>query len=138
MPKDQYLYSKEQLLDRMCMTLGGRVSEEIFFGRITTGAQDDLQKITQMAYSQVVKFGMSEKVGPLSFDTPQPGETAFDKPYSEATAQLIDQEVRDMVLAALSRTRELLKSKTELIQKVTILKIAYGYGIFIFRSLFVC
>jgi ATP-dependent Zn protease len=63
LPKDQYLYSREQLLDRMCMTLGGRVSEELFFGRITTGAQDDLQKITQMAYAQVVKFGMSEKVG---------------------------------------------------------------------------
>uniref|UniRef100_A0A914HZ07 AAA+ ATPase domain-containing protein n=1 Tax=Globodera rostochiensis TaxID=31243 RepID=A0A914HZ07_GLORO len=118
MPKDQYLYSKEQLLDRMCMTLGGRVSEEIFFGRITTGAQDDLQKITQIAYSQVVKFGMSEKVGPLSFDTPQPGEMAFDKPYSEATAQLIDQEVRDMVGAALRRTREILMSKVELIERV--------------------
>jgi AFG3 family protein len=54
MPKDQYLYSKEQLLDRICMTLGGRVAEEIFFGRITTGAQDDLQKVTQIAYSQVL------------------------------------------------------------------------------------
>jgi ATP-dependent Zn protease len=53
LPKEQYLYSVEQLLDRMCMTLGGRVAEELFFERITTGAQDDLQKITQMAYSQV-------------------------------------------------------------------------------------
>ncbi|KAL3121602.1 hypothetical protein niasHT_008731 [Heterodera trifolii] len=120
MPKDQYLYSKEQLLDRMCMTLGGRVSEEIFFGRITTGAQDDLRKITQIAYSQVVKFGMSEKVGPVSFDTPEPGEMAFDKPYSESTAQLIDQEVRDMVNAALRRTRELLMSKVEQIERVAL------------------
>lgn len=120
MPKDQYLYSREQLMDRICMTLGGRVAEEIFFGRITTGAQDDLQKITQIAYSQIVKFGMSEKVGPLSFDSPQPGEMAFDKPYSEATAQLIDQEVRDMVNAALRRTRELLMSKVELIEKVAL------------------
>ncbi|KAK6029414.1 ATP-dependent metallopeptidase HflB, partial [Ostertagia ostertagi] len=56
LPKEQYLYSKEQLLDRMCMTMGGRVSEEIFFGRITTGAQDDLQKVTQMAYAQVRRF----------------------------------------------------------------------------------
>uniref|UniRef100_A0A915NWI4 AAA+ ATPase domain-containing protein n=1 Tax=Meloidogyne floridensis TaxID=298350 RepID=A0A915NWI4_9BILA len=132
MPKDQYLYSKEQLLDRICMTLGGRVSEEIFFGRITTGAQDDLQKVTQIAYAQVrssnsfhffikiVKFGMSEKVGPISFDTPQPGEMAFDKPYSEATAQLIDQEVRDMVGNALRRTRDLLMSKVDLIEKVAL------------------
>ncbi|CAI4231601.1 unnamed protein product [Auanema sp. JU1783] len=118
LPKEQYLYTKEQLLDRMCMTLGGRVAEEIFFGRITTGAQDDLQKVTQMAYSQVVKFGMSEKVGPLSFETSSPGEMSFDKPYSEATAQLIDQEVRDMVFSALNRTRDLLISKRDDIEKV--------------------
>jgi ATP-dependent Zn protease len=55
LPKEQYLYTKEQLLDRMCMALGGRVSEEIFFSRITTGAQDDLMKVTQNAYSQVKK-----------------------------------------------------------------------------------
>ncbi|KHN80405.1 AFG3-like protein 2 [Toxocara canis] len=118
LPKEQYLYSKEQLLDRMCMTLGGRVSEEIFFGRITTGAQDDLLKITQMAYAQVVKFGMSQKVGPLSFQTAGPGEMSFDKPYSEATAQLIDQEVRELVNTALTRTRELLLSKQPEIEKV--------------------
>lgn len=57
LPKEQYLYTKEQLLDRMCMTLGGRVSEEIFFGRITTGAQDDLRKVTQSAYAQVSTDG---------------------------------------------------------------------------------
>ncbi|VDK45674.1 unnamed protein product [Anisakis simplex] len=118
LPKEQYLYSKEQLLDRMCMTLGGRVSEEIFFGRITTGAQDDLMKITQMAYAQVVKFGMSRKIGPLSFQTAGPGEMSFDKPYSEATAQLIDQEVRELVNSALTRTRELLLSKQPDIEKV--------------------
>uniref|UniRef100_A0A0N4V7Q3 CARD domain-containing protein n=1 Tax=Enterobius vermicularis TaxID=51028 RepID=A0A0N4V7Q3_ENTVE len=119
LPKEQYLYTKEQLLDRICMMLGGRVSEEIFFGRITTGAQDDLQKVTQMAYSQViVTYGMSAKVGPLSFQAPAPGEMAFDKPYSESTAQLIDQEVRDLVNKALNRTRELLLSKQPQIEKV--------------------
>lgn len=56
LPKEQYLYTKEQLLDRMCMTLGGRVSEQIFFGRITTGAQDDLKKVTQSAYAQVCAY----------------------------------------------------------------------------------
>jgi AFG3 family protein len=121
LPKEQYLYSMEQLRDRMCMTLGGRVSEELFFERITTGAQDDLQKITQMAYAQVVKFGMSKKVGPLSFETAQPGEMSFDKPYSEHTSQLIDQEVRDMVNDAHERTILLLSEKRDCIEKVSYL-----------------
>ncbi|KRT82501.1 AAA protein, partial [Oryctes borbonicus] len=90
LPKDQYLYTKEQLFDRMCMTLGGRVSEELFFGRITTGAQDDLKKITQSAYAQVVHYGMNEKVGNISFDMPRDGEMVLEKPYSENTAQIID------------------------------------------------
>uniref|UniRef100_A0AC35UAL6 AAA domain-containing protein n=1 Tax=Rhabditophanes sp. KR3021 TaxID=114890 RepID=A0AC35UAL6_9BILA len=120
LPKEQYLYTKEQLMDRMCMTLGGRVAEEIFFGKITTGAQDDLQKITQMAYAQIVKYGMSDKLGPLSFETPEQGQMAMDKPYSEATAQLIDQEVQDLVGKALTRTRNLLLSKKEEIERVAL------------------
>uniref|UniRef100_A0A0R3RIR8 AAA domain-containing protein n=1 Tax=Elaeophora elaphi TaxID=1147741 RepID=A0A0R3RIR8_9BILA len=114
LPKEQYLYSTEQLLDRMCMMLGGRVSEEIFFGRVTTGAQDDLQKITEMAYSQIVKFGMSKKVGPLSFTE----ASNFQKPYSETTAELIDQEVRNLVDTAYKRTHELLESKKPQIEAV--------------------
>uniref|UniRef100_A0A0R3R5X6 AFG3-like protein 2 n=1 Tax=Brugia timori TaxID=42155 RepID=A0A0R3R5X6_9BILA len=114
LPREQYLYSTEQLLDRMCMMLGGRVSEEIFFGRVTTGAQDDLQKITEMAYSQIVKFGMSKKVGPLSFTE----GSNFQKPYSETTAELIDQEVRNLVDTAYKRTHELLESKKPQIETV--------------------
>lgn len=120
LPKEQFLYTKEQLLDRMCMTLGGRASEQIFFNRITTGAQDDLQKITQIAYSQVVQFGMSEKVGNLSFDLQKAGEPMFEKPYSETTAQLIDSEVKILVDAAYKRVIELLtknKSKVERVAK---------------------
>lgn len=118
LPKEQYLYTKEQLLDRMCMTLGGRVSEEIFFGRITTGAQDDLKKVTQSAYAQVVQFGMSEKVGQVSFNLPRQGEMVLEKPYSEATARLIDDEVRKLINFAYERTVMLLKEKKLDIEKI--------------------
>ncbi|KAI5735621.1 hypothetical protein M8J77_020657 [Diaphorina citri] len=118
LPREQYLYSKEQLLDRMCMTLGGRVSEEIFFGRITTGAEDDLKKVTQSAYAQVAHFGMNEKVGNVSFDMPQPGEMVLEKPYSESTAQLIDNEVRSLISNAYTRTKALLIEHKASVEKV--------------------
>ncbi len=79
------------------MMLGGRVSEEMTFGRITTGAQDDLKKVTKLAYAQTAVYGMNAKVGNLSFKLSDDNEPSFDKPYSEATAQLIDEEVRHLV-----------------------------------------
>lgn len=118
LPREQYLYSKEQLFDRMCTMLGGRVSEEIFFNRITTGASDDLQKITESAYAQIVQFGMNEKVGNVSFQRPQPGEFAVDKPYSENTAQLIDDEVRQLIDRAHKHTHSILTKHKEDVIKV--------------------
>ncbi|XP_059200499.1 AFG3-like protein 2 [Centropristis striata] len=120
LPKEQYLYTSEQLLDRMCMTLGGRVAEEIFFQRITTGAQDDLRKVTQSAYSQIVLFGMNEKVGQVSFDIPRQGEMVLEKPYSEATARLIDSEVRTLIAGAHQRTVQLLTEKKAEVEKVAL------------------
>ncbi|CAO3655441.1 unnamed protein product [Mucor hiemalis] len=117
LPKDQYLYSEKQLLDRMCMTLGGRVSEEIFFDSITTGAQDDLQKVTKNAYAQVTTYGMNSKVGPLSFTDPS-GEQQFQKPFSEQTGTLIDNEARNLITSAYQRTFKLLTEKKSDIEKV--------------------
>ncbi|MFM7221928.1 MAG: ATP-dependent zinc metalloprotease FtsH [Bacteroidota bacterium] len=118
-PKEQYLYNTEQLTDQMCMTLGGRASEEIFFGKISTGAQNDLQQVTRMSYAMVTVYGMSEKVGNVSFYDPQQ-ENTFTKPYSEETGKLIDDEVRVLVDRAYTRTLQLLQEKKEDVEKIAL------------------
>lgn len=109
-PKEQYLYNTDQLLDQICMTLGGRASESIFFGKISTGASNDLQQITKMAYSMVTVYGMNEKVGNISYYDPQQ-DNAFTKPYSEETGKMIDNEVRILVDQAYERTKALLTER---------------------------
>lgn len=115
LPKDQYLYTTEQMVNMMCMTLGGRVAEDIIFSRISTGAQNDLERITKMAYAMVTIYGMNEKVGNLSFNDPN-NEYGFTKPYSDKTAELIDQEVRNLVDMCYKKTKELLNEKKELLE----------------------
>ena len=117
LPKEQYLYTTEQLIDSMCMTLGGRAAEEIVFGRISTGAQNDLERITRMAYGMVTLYGMNKAVGPVSFNDPQ-GEYQFRKPYSEQTSLLIDQEVRKIIETAYDKTLDLIRSKREVLEAI--------------------
>lgn len=110
LPKEQYLYSTEQLMDSICMTLGGRAAEEIIFGKITTGAQNDLERITKLAYSMIMIYGMNKKVGNLSYHDPN-NEYSFSKPYSEETAKIIDEEVKQLIDSCYQRTLDLLKQK---------------------------
>ena len=117
LPKDQYLYSTEQFLDEISMTLGGRAAEEIVFGSITTGAQNDLEKVTKLAYGMTSVYGMNPKVGNVSFNNDQ-GDYNFQKPYSEQTAQLIDEEVRQLITKAYNRTLELLREHRDDLDRV--------------------
>ena len=116
-PKEQYLYNTDQLMDQLCMTLGGRASEEIFFGKISTGAQNDLQQVTKISYAMVTVYGMNEKVGNVSFYDPQQ-ENTFTKPYSEETGKLIDNEVRILVEQAYERTKILLREKRKEVENL--------------------
>jgi len=97
--------------------LGGRAAEQIFFGKISTGAQNDLERITKLAYSMITMYGMSEKVGQVSFYDPQ-GEYGYQRPYSEVTAQMIDEEVRRLINEAYARTIALLTEKKNEVETV--------------------
>jgi len=118
-PKEQYLYNTEQLTDQMCMTLGGRASEEIFFNKISTGAQNDLQQVTKLSYAMVTVYGMNDRVGNISFYDPQQDQY-FTKPYSEETGKIIDEEVRKLVDQAYQRTIQLLTEKKAEVEKIAL------------------
>ncbi|MBX2816349.1 MAG: ATP-dependent zinc metalloprotease FtsH [Saprospiraceae bacterium] len=107
LPKEEYITRTEQLLDRMCMTFGGRAAEKIVFDKISTGAQSDLDQVTKMAYSMIAVYGMNEKVGNVSFYGMQ--QDQFSKPYSDDTATLIDEEVRGLVESQYKRAQVLLR-----------------------------
>lgn len=116
-PKDQKLYTQEQLFERMCMALGGRVAESLVFNRVTTGAQNDLDKVTKMAYAQVRSFGFSDNVGQLSFPEEETREVGR-RPYSQKLAATIDEEASRLIFAAYKKTEEVLKANMD---KLTLL-----------------
>ncbi|HEK21753.1 MAG TPA: peptidase M41, partial [Bacteroidetes bacterium] len=117
LPNERFLVAKEELMDDMILSMGGRVAEDIVFGKITTGALSDLERITRLAYGMVKIYGMNEKVGNLSFYDPH-GENQFNKPYSDTTAELIDSEVRKLVDVIYSKTKDLLTQHREGLEKV--------------------
>jgi cell division protease FtsH len=109
LPEERQLTTREQILDEMASALGGRAAEELCFGKVSTGALNDLERVTKQAYAMVSYFGMSEKVGKVSFyDSSGQTEYAFNKPYSEKTAELIDQEAKQIIDEAYERAKEIL------------------------------
>ncbi len=117
LPNERFLVAKEELMDDMILSMGGRVAEDIVFGKITTGALSDLERITRLAYGMVKIYGMNEKVGNLSFYDPH-GENQFNKPYSDVTAELIDSEVRSLVELVYAKTKTLINEHRDGLEKV--------------------
>ncbi|MDM8158957.1 ATP-dependent zinc metalloprotease FtsH [Labilibaculum sp. K2S] len=109
LPEERSITTKEQMLDEMCSTLGGRAAEEITFAKISTGAQNDLEKVTKQAMAMVSIFGMSEKVGNVSYyDSSGQSDYGFSKPYSEKTAELIDSEIKILIDTSYKRAKQVL------------------------------
>ena len=113
LPREQYLYRTEQLFDEMCMTLGGRAAEDVVFGKISTGALSDLERVTKVAYSMVTMYGMNERIGNISYYDSKQSDYAFTKPYSESTSQAIDEEVRKLIDQAYQFVKNLLSEKRD-------------------------
>jgi AFG3 family protein len=117
LPKEQYLYTFEQLMDSICMTLGGRAAEEITFNKISTGAQNDLERVTKLVYSMITQYGMNPSIGHFSY-ADNTGEFTYKQPYSDETARMIDNEARKLVHSAYERAIKLLKQKREQLEVI--------------------
>jgi AFG3 family protein len=115
LPNENVLATTEQLTDMMCMTLGGRAAEDVMLGKISTGAQNDLEKVTKMAYNMTAVYGLNQKIGLLSFPK---GDNDFKSPYSEDTARMIDEEVRELVDKAYLRTVALVREKKSVVESL--------------------
>jgi len=119
LPQERTITTREQMLDDMCSTLGGRAAEELTFNTISTGAQNDLEKVTKQAYAMVSIYGMSDKVGNVSYyDSTGQSDYSFSKPYSEKTAESIDAESNELIETQYKRAKEILSKNTEGHQKL--------------------
>ncbi len=114
LPEERQLTNRDHIQDEMCSTLGGRAAEEIFLNQISTGAINDLERVTKRAYAMVAYFGMSEKLPNMSYyDSTGNSDYGFTKPYSEKTAELIDEEAKDIVAFEYKRAKQILKDNAE-------------------------
>ncbi|MGZ8525396.1 MAG: ATP-dependent zinc metalloprotease FtsH, partial [Chitinophagaceae bacterium] len=119
LPEEKQLRSKTAFTEHLCATLGGRAAEQIVFGEVSSGALDDLEKVTKEAYMMVVYYGFNEKIGNISYyDSSGQRDMSIQKPYSEETGKLIDEEVRNLVNEAYQRTKQLLQQNRESLNKV--------------------
>ena len=116
LPKEQYITRTEQMLDMMCMTFGGRAAEEVFFGKISTGAQNDLDKVTKQAYDMITVYGMDQTVGQVSFYGMS--RDSYQRPYSDETATLIDNQVRELLESQYQRAQDLLRERRAEVEKL--------------------
>jgi ATP-dependent metalloprotease FtsH len=120
LPEERQITTREQLLDEMCATLGGRAAEQIIFNKVSTGALNDLERVTKQAYAMVTYFGLSDKIGNLSFyDSSGQQEFSFQRPYSEKTSEMIDQEVKDIIDTEYKRALGILEEQKEGLKKLS-------------------
>jgi ATP-dependent Zn protease len=109
LPDERHLTTAEQMLDEMCAALGGRAAEDVIYGKVSTGALSDLEKVTKQAYAMVTIYGLNDRVGNISFyDSTGQSEYTFGKPYSERTSQTIDEEVSKLVEGQYARAKRIL------------------------------
>lgn len=130
LPEERQITTRDQLLDEMCATLGGRAAEEVFLGEISTGASNDLERVTKQAYAMVTYFGMSERLPNLNYYDSTGQEWGFTKPYSEETAQLIDKEVQSMINSQFERAKRILTEHAaqhnQLAEKLLVAEVIYS------------
>jgi AFG3 family protein len=124
LPQEIFLRNYDQILDRVCVSLAGRAAEQVFFGRVTTGASDDLKKVTQIVYQMVQVYGMNDKIGQVSFPREESQFGPGDKLYSNHTGEVMDEEVKKIVEEMYKRTLQLIEDKKEQVKLVAELLLA--------------
>lgn len=118
LPEERQITTREQMLDEMCAILGGRAAERVVFGKISTGALSDLERVTKMATAMIIVYGLNDKIGNISYYDSAQAEFAFQKPYSEKTAQVIDEEISKLIESQYERAIELLTTNRENLSKL--------------------